>query len=641
MKPYVGAMILAGLFLAACGGSSGGGGGERRDGQRDPARPIVEGAPFSVEGLVTGRPLQGQGGPLSGARVHLSVDRDGDGRIAAAERVTATTDAEGRYRASTVAAPGATVVVAFEHEGHAPAFRSVIASAEAEVTLDAVLAAAAALSCEKSRCATADGRVSIDGLPTGLSGRARLFNPVTETDHFPGAFTDVEGNLLVSGVFASVELEDGDGNEVDRLDRDVELRLHIPRDTWPVIVHLAPGNGRIDLPLYAFDEVQGDWVRHPKDGWLEDATGAVLPESALPAVRSGTFAGALVVAGPVDHFSYWNLDWPIDEITCVGGRLTGPDGKPVAGALVTASGVTYVGTARPAVTDEAGRFVLEVLRSEEKDEDLDQDGEPGEIHRVAVSVTWKSEAWDVGEYETPPKRRPRRRCMPEDLGDGGLPISLSDERKVDVGGCDLCGTVEDHEGQPLAGAFVQAWDPELTDEQIASVCGEFRTACSDGSSGSDGAFEMRVAARKALTVWAMHEQRGERVQSVRWANVVPRRCPKDPLRIRLAAGYDQFDVEVSVEGEVIAWQPDDPLALLQVAGADGALKWMLGVESGLAGFRGPVEYGKAPAGASVAYPLHGEAPMPLASGDVVQVTFVGPGPDGFLRIGGGSATVQR
>ena len=619
------AVALAASLLIACGGGgSSGGSGDKK---------LPVGSEFSLSGRVTAAGQNGQGAPLPGAAVHLTVDRNGNGRIDDGERVTVRTDAGGNYEAAIVAQEGRTVVVSFESEGYASHLRRVEGGGGGVLVLNAVLDRLEQLGCTGARCATEDNKLSISGLREGLTGGARVFNPVTETHSFPGGFDDSDGNLLISGVFSAVELRDETGQEVDHLEAEAELRMQIPRDTWSVIVDLQPGNGRIDLPFYAFDEVQGTWVRHGQDGWLEDGDGAIVPESAGEAVRSGAFPGVLVAAAKVNHFSYWNLDWPVESHGCIGGVVRSEAGALVAGAMVTASGVTYTGTSGGQLTGADGRFRLNVMRSEGSD-DVDQDGVPGETHRVTLRVIHDGNVYALGEFDAP-----------AEPGNGGANCSeeelvLRADRIVAAGLCTLRGTVVGLDGNPVEGAAVMAWDDTLDYDTVSALCGIGWENCNFfAETGADGAFEITAAVLDYPTVWASHSQEGAGFQSLRWSYVrFAGGCPAASLQVRLDEGWDLFEFTVAVDGDAISWAPALPGTFLLVSAADGTPKWGIFSEGG-GSFGTPVRYGEVPAGAVQSMPWDGTAPAPLASGDLVSIQASDWSATGIRQMGSGSGVV--
>ena len=184
---------------------------------------------------------------------------------------------------------------------------------------------------------------------------------------------------LVSSVFASLQATDDSGNVIRKLGAQSILRMRVSSDSWSTLGDLRSGTGKIDVPLFSFNETTGQWERAASDGWLEDGAGSIIPESELSAIRDGSYAGSVYAVGNIDHLSYWNVDWPVESHGCVQGTIVDENGNPVSGATVRVEGVTYDGSAFPVVTGSDGSFCADVLRSEAPDEDLDGDGTPDVI----------------------------------------------------------------------------------------------------------------------------------------------------------------------------------------------------------------------------------------------------------------------
>jgi alpha-tubulin suppressor-like RCC1 family protein/PKD repeat protein len=246
---------------------------------------------------------------------------------------------------------------------------------------------------------TFDSSVMISGIPKDLNitgGSARAFSPTYMPDAFPGDFATRQPGFesgLISAGFASVNLlqQDEDGNEspVSELrDNDgepvwVELRFRIDQIDWHAIqdgAHFAhlPGYvdrpDRISAPLYYFDEDLGDWLLAPEFGWLEDSNGPI-PPSELPAIQNGEYPRDIFMTGKVNHFTWYNLDFPSRD-ACMTGRLIDEGGdtltyatlkfRSLPGGAVTTGGtpVSFFSNVIGRSTDGSGRFQVRVPRTE-------------------------------------------------------------------------------------------------------------------------------------------------------------------------------------------------------------------------------------------------------------------------------------
>jgi hypothetical protein len=205
---------------------------------------------------------------------------------------------------------------------------------------------------------TPDETVIIANIPADLDitgGSARAYSPSADPDAFPGDFATRQEGLesgLISGGFVSVNLEreneSGETEAVSHLRTPsgdpvrVRLRFKLDPEDWHVIQspeHFTDLPGfrnrpdTLDVPLYYYDEVRGDWILAPKSGWLESGAAVIRPHQ-LQAIQLGSFEGDVYVAGDVDHFSWYNLDFPSRD-ACVQGRLVDQHGNPIKNKKVT------------------------------------------------------------------------------------------------------------------------------------------------------------------------------------------------------------------------------------------------------------------------------------------------------------------
>ncbi|MBI5066691.1 MAG: carboxypeptidase regulatory-like domain-containing protein [Deltaproteobacteria bacterium] len=594
---------------------------------------------LQVAGTVMEDLGQGAGtSALSGAEVRVTIDRNGNGTVDAGESWTATTGATGAYTVSLTVTAGETAVVRFQKSGLAPVIRTLKTAPSTSVPVSATLRRLDTLSGSGSTLSNQNGTVSLTGLPAGASGSARVFNPVTETDAFPGDFSDSTGNRLVSGVFGSFDLKDAANNKLETLTAPATMKMRMPRDTWPAIVDITAGNQQIDVPLYSFREATGEWVRDGS-GWLEDASGTRLLPADLPSLRDGSYTGAVFAAGEVTHFSTWNVDWPISSHGCVRGRVVDAAGTtPVAGATVTVSGVSYTGTSTPVTVGSDGRFCVEVMRSEGAGEDVDGDGVAGETSSVKVRVVSGGQVYDFGvrDLTTAAATCSAGSCL--DLGD----MALTSARRVSAALCTVSGTVFRRDGTtPAAGAMVMGWDdvvpPEVQDALCIQgnqlLCSFFATA------GADGSYTFTTASMGGLTVFAMLQTAivPDQVIELAWAQRLVGDCPTGPVNLRLDEGYVSITTALALNGNVISWTPAGYGATALYATGPAGFKWMVSAPEGQT-FPSPVTYGTVPAGASQTFPATG-APAALASGDTVYVLISGKASDGFPYFGSGTLTV--
>jgi len=593
------------------------------------------GSPVVVHGVVLEvGTLGAQPSALAGATVRGTIDRNGNGTIEDGEEVSTTTDSDGKYELQMTAEEGDTLVVGFRGDGVAPLYRTILTGPDGDVMLNATLYGFEDLSCEGARCTIDGSALSIEGLPVDFSGSATVFNPVTDPEAFPGDFSDRDGNLLLSGVFADVELLDGSGAPVQQLDKPAMLRMRMPRETWSIIQDITPGNGQIDVPLYSFDEVLGTWVREGQ-GVLEDGDGRTLGESELGDIRSGAYAGVVVARGEVQHFSYWNVDWPVTSHGAITGIIADSKSKPVKGATVTTRGVTYTGTSTPQTTGRAGRFCVEVMRSEGPGEDVDQDGITGETQRVGLRISAGGKVYDGGEYNTPASQGSCGTAGPVDIGT----IKLTPDRELHPVVCTVSGTVRSVDGTPVEGAFVGGWDETVDEDVQLSLCSQLpQQFCQFfATTDADGSFTITAVVLDGLSYYAYDSTADESSTVLRWSQGNTRGCPSQPLDIILSEGFRNINLNAAVSGGVISWMPAEYGAASLYVSGDTDLKWL--IDAGSSNIGTPVTYGTVPAGAEQAFPAGGSPPAALSSGDTVEIFVSGTGSDGYPYSGIGTAVV--
>ena len=631
------AIVAAGLIVSGCGSTDSGSqgtpdsdAGTGQDGYTPPPGDAIR----ILGHVVESGGSSGGSYPLSDVEIVASVDRNGDGVLAPDEQVSGASDSDGAFEVNVPVDAGQMVVVSFRYDGMAPAFRTIKAGPNAEATLNVSLAALAELTCSSGRCAMAGNLLSLDGLPDGATGYAQIFNPVTQPDRFPGGFEESTGKMLISGVFSSVELTDDAGDPLRELTSPATLRMAVPMDTWNILKDIQPGSDRVEVPLYSFDEILGTWVRDG-EGYLEDADGNVIPESDLASIRDGSYSGGVVATGEVTHFSYWNVDWPVDSHQCIGGRITDASNNPVEGAVVSVRGATYNGASTPVTTGADGHFCVDVMRSEGPGEDVDQDGTSGETQSVSIRVTHGGGIFDGGVKDVMTEAATCGEGGCTDVGD----VPVTEEHRLAVAVCAVTGTVRDRTGAPIEGASIYAFDESLETEAMAAVCGDYYENCTFfGASGPDGSYSVSTAMLDGLTIFGSAQYNVESGHdAIRQGQRFLTECPKAPVDLTLDEGYDTWTLTVDVAGNVISWVPNLPASILAVSSDAGDTKWQIMTDAN--GFTGPVTYGTTPAGATAVFPVGGGAPPALASGDVVALVTQGTTADGYMLIGQGEGYV--
>ncbi len=623
-ESVAGICVLVVVLAVGCGGSGG----------EDDEAPETN---LRVHGLAQGLSEQGQASALTGAEVEVRTDRNGDGEISGIERYAAETDGEGGYEVEVAGEVGRNLVVTVRAPGYANFHERVRLDELADVELDASLSRTETLECRASVCNTEDRSLQLRDLPPEVSGQGRTFNPVVDTEAFPGDFSDDQGNMLISGVFATIDLQDAEGEPVERLEEPATLKMRFPQDTWSTIRDIEANNDRIDVPLYAFDESIGEWVRDGR-AVLVDGEGQPLAESRVGEIQTGDYDGVIYATGEVEHFSYWNVDWPVESHGSIRGEIVDGDGAAAQGGVIDVFGITYTGNSSPQTLPGDGTFCVDVMRSEGDDEDIDANGQAGETHRVAVRARYEGTRYDLGTVEVPVEQSS---CGDGDGHDMGT-VELTPERELQAEMCETTVEVVDAEGTPREGAMVYGFDNTVPSGMLQEMCfGSGQQECQWwGSTDADGRVEMVMPVVDRFSIWAQADGVNPQAEtSIRSGTRAVLGCPEGGATVRLEQGYDFFELAVSASvstGE-IAWQPEVSATWIRVDGAEMFKWWVFESEATL---ESPVTYGQLPDGAEVVWPFDGSAPAALASGDQVAVSAWRTGETGIFELHTGSTTAE-
>ena len=457
------------LSLAGCPGT----GGTTPDGNENDNGNGGQGS-----GVLNGKVSGVSGEPVAGASVSLSNGR------------STSTDENGFFSFAELQA-GAKLVARIRAAGYASTSKALVVDAAGEAAPNCVLLAPAATkvlvnadadstqrSGDSAVTVSAGSLVDADG--NAVSGMvdltATFLDPSTDgVLAFPGSFDSAEGAdgqavTLESFGFAVYELEQ-DGNEVN-----------LAPGATAEIEYVLPGNSQSNytvgdtIPLWEFDDDTAMWKQ------------AGVGEIRLASDGSGRLAWFAIV----DHFSSWNCDAPIEDKNCVSGRVVF-EGSPLAGAEITAVGVTYNGTTSTR-TGSDGRFCLDVKRGS----------------TVRIEVRLNGAATPIATREV---------TVPDTSGDcASGACTPIDDVSVNLDAC-VEGTVTDPDGSPVGGATVRV------------VPGETVTTAADGS--------YCAAAPSGLEVYVFVEGRPSvKVQTTIAGACGAGTCASADLSLTLAADGD-------------------------------------------------------------------------------------------------------
>ncbi|RME25871.1 MAG: hypothetical protein D6806_07145 [Deltaproteobacteria bacterium] len=608
----VGSLFL--IFLCA-GCSSGGGGG--------PAGDTVR-----ISGTVW-QDVVG-GATLSDVQVTAYVDINGDGSLGDGESASSSSDFDGKFEIDAPAKAGKETILKFSLDGYAQVFKTVtVQQSGIAATLDVVMHESESMNCSGQACVASSGAASVSGIDIE-EGYVRVFNPATEADAFPGAFRDDAGNSLVSSVFASFELYDADGNRITKIadGESAVITMRIPRDTWDTLGDMVPGDDRIQVPMYYFDEDAGQW-RQEGMGWLVGADGTALAEADLASLKDGSFSGEVAAMAPVTHFSYWNVDWPSREGTTIVVIVDPPpegDDKTAAGAVCWLTSEEE-GASPPVVIGEDGKACFDVMRSEAAGEDLDEDGVTGEISEVYLLCRWHDRNYRFGPFEVGSEAAGFCPAVGTDVGS----VTLDSQHEVSAEICSISGTVL-RNGEPLEGASLTMEDPSIPDELRDSLCSAAGGCMYVAMTDASGHFEMNGPFAFSLKLEASYADIRPEAYIIWKAVRNFGFCPQQPIVVNLELESCTTmlpEIQYDDTSNQISWNPPVLLEALWVIGASGSgwPLWMIRSDSGITS---PVTYGQVPDGATQVYPQSNEPPQPVSSGDYIQVYPMG----GFMDIDG-------
>jgi len=552
-----------------------------------------------------------RGDPLEGASI--TVTRASDGT----QLATATSSVTGGWRLAFAAEADTRVVVAFRSGNLVPNFRGLFVGPFAEAQLSVALEPAEGIECTDNHCVGASDDLSLTEVPDNLIGRARVFEPSTETPRLIGL------EALRPVVVAWYQLDAGPAVDGGQIDPDAGLppddggtvipgppllRVRVPFVAWRRIEDAQPGTAAIEVPFLQFDEGKGSWSNQAV-GTLETEHGLKIPESALAKVREGQFTGGVVAAATITRAGYWTIALPAASPGCLTGTVEA-DGKLAEGALLSLEG------AEPVASRADGSFCLAAP--------LSASG--------PVAVQYAGLGYGGGMATAPAAAGT---CGGSCTALGKISVTAAGMLAAKV--CKITGKTVDGAGAAVTGAVVLGFDESLGGNAFNTLCGKLGTRCTlSTSSDEKGEFTLNVPLLSGLTVTstALVEKAGF-VEASRRGSVLLRECPTGALQLRLLAGHDKLDLAVTLTGTAIAWAPVRPAVSVRAIDALGVVKWEI---QSLAGVGSPVTYGVLPAGAVQLFPVSG-APPALLAGDEVSVVLDGTGGDGYQYSGGAAATV--
>jgi hypothetical protein len=478
---------------------------------------------------LTGRVALLDGAAPGGVKVTLGLDLDRDGTLNSFELVEADVADDGSYAVSYTPDPTKVdlkflqfvarlaadyeargfaavlddgplpIVLRFEREGYSTIVKRFTTLYDLP-SLDVVMAPLAPVHCASDSCMAPDGSVRLSGFPggTGIArAYARGYEPGADRQKFPGSFSDSANNLLISSGFVEVDLRASNGDRVSALSAPVSVRFKADPAAWASLRDLTPNSGKVEVPMYSFDETLGTW-KSERSGELEDESGAAIAESDFASISDGSYSDPVYVAFDTTHFSTFNCDAPTNHRACVQGRLVTLDGQAVVGAQVSVEGVSYTGTAGTVFTGADGYFASDLMKSEATGEDVDGNGKTGETFQARVTASGTVGVFMGDPFDSPQTQGSigaAKSCTPPgcdciDIGDVGgdfeLPRACAVTVHVTYSGTSLTGSGGPYEkGDAIASVKVTGELSGGTSLPLDdSICGS--SPCNSGHTDADG-----------------------------------------------------------------------------------------------------------------------------------------------------------
>jgi hypothetical protein len=204
-----------------------------------------------------------------------------------------------------------------------------------------------------------------------------ITDPAVTLDVPAGALVDDSGQAIVEPVNVAITT----GNPWDPLDAPVMpgdymsarnggtplesvafLDIEIVTANLGMPVRFVDGAAPVQVELPIPLELQADYaVGDPIDWWsFDEDIGSWVMEGQADVFDN---AGTLWTQADVTHFSWWNVDRPVDQHGCICVDVFDAAGTPMVGAQVVASGETYSGTSSPVLTDANGRACVTIKNS--------------------------------------------------------------------------------------------------------------------------------------------------------------------------------------------------------------------------------------------------------------------------------------
>jgi hypothetical protein len=158
--------------------------------------------------------------------------------------------------------------------------------------------------------------------------------------------------ILESIGFMDISITSETGQDLSELSVPADVTLRLP-SIYQVGGEKSSVYSQGDtIPWWSYNETEGTWLREDADPSTEVLDNAVIEE----------VEGVLYAKAQITHFSWWNVDQPIDQHACVSVKLVDNSGNPQASRPVFAEGISFQFT-DSTLTNSQGIASLTVKRT--------------------------------------------------------------------------------------------------------------------------------------------------------------------------------------------------------------------------------------------------------------------------------------
>ena len=175
---------------------------------------------------------------------------------------------------------------------------------------------------------------------------------------FPGDYsatndlTESADIILESIGFMDISITSETGQDLSELSEPADVTLRLPAIYQTGGEKEAEFSHGDSIAWWSYNEIEGTWLREDADPSTE-----VLDDAMVEEVE-----GVLYAKAKITHFSWWNVDRPIEEHACVSVKVVDSSGNPKANRPVFAEGISFQFT-DTALTNSQGIANLTVKRT--------------------------------------------------------------------------------------------------------------------------------------------------------------------------------------------------------------------------------------------------------------------------------------